>query len=80
MPGHGFIETHNVPLNFKGKKMLSQGEIKSCDSHTNTGYARFITLLANSKVDIQVKIVRINSDEEVLYEPLVKLDIKTSRC
>ena len=74
--GHDFMEAHNVTLDFKGKKMVLQDNIKVCHLHTNTGYARTIkpiTLPANSEVDIQVKIARINSDEEVLLEPLVKL-------
>ena len=60
--GYDFMEAHNVT--FKGKKMVLQDNIKVCHLHTNTGYARTIkpiTFPANSEVDIQVKIARINS-------------------
>ena len=53
--GYDFMEAHNVTLDFKGKKMVLQDNIKVCHLHTNTGYARTIkpiTFPANSEVDI----------------------------
>ena len=50
--GHDFMETHNVTLDIKGKKMIIQDHIKVCTLQTNTGYARTVkpvTLPANRK-------------------------------
>ena len=84
--GHDFMETHNVTLDIRGKKMHIQDNIKVCNLQTNTGYARTVkgtTLPANSEVDIQVKIARVNDNDEVLIEPLSKLSNETimgARC
>ena len=80
------METHNVTLYIKGKKMIIQDHIKVCTLQTNTGYARTVkpvTLPANSEVDIQVKIAWVATDEEVLLEPLSKLanvNIMGAKC
>ena len=84
--GHDFMATNNVTLDIRGKKMHIQDNIKVCNLQTNTGYARTVkgtTLPANSEVDIQVKIARVNNNDKVLLEPLSKLSNETimdSRC
>ena len=84
--GHDFMETHNVTLDIKDRKMIIQDHIKVCTLQTNTGYARTVkpvTLPANPEVDIQVKLARVATDEEVLLEPLSKLtniNIMGTKC
>ena len=84
--GHDFMEAHHVKLDIRGKKMTIQDNIKVCSLRTNTGYARTIkpaTLPANSEIDIQVKIARVTTNDEVLLEPLSKLtniNIMGAKC
>ena len=84
--GHDFMEAHNVTLDIRGKKMNIQNDVKVCNLQTNTGYARTIkpvALPANSEIDINVKIARINTGDEVLLEPLGKLsyeNIMGAKC
>ena len=84
--GHDFMESHNVTLDIRGKKMILQDNIKVCSLQTNTGYARTVkpvVLPANSEVDIQVKIARVNNTDEVLLEPLSNLvnnNIMGAKC
>lgn len=60
--------------------------MKICNLVTNTGYARTVKtvlLPANSETDIQVKIARVNSDKQVLLEPLTSLmnkNIMGAKC
>ena len=35
--GHDLMEAHNATLDFKGKNMVLQDNIKVCHLHTNTG-------------------------------------------
>ena len=84
--GHDFMETHSVTLDIRGKKMIIQDHVKVCNLQTNTGYARTVTpvtLPANSESDIQVKIARVNTDQQVLLEPLARLaneNIMGAKC
>ena len=84
--GHDFMEAHHVTLDIKGKKMIIQDNVKVCSLQTNTGYARTIkpvTLPANSEIDISVKIARVQTNDEVLLEPLSKLasvNIMGAKC
>ena len=74
--GHDFLEAHSVTLDIRGKKMIIQDHVKVCSLQTNTGYARTvksINLPANSEIDVQVKIARVNTSDEVLLEPLARL-------
>ena len=74
--GHDFLKAHSVTLDIRGKKMIIQDHVKVCSLQTNTGYARTvksINLPANSEIDVQVKIARVNTSDEVLLEPLARL-------
>ena len=86
--GHDFMETHNVTLDTRGKKMHIQDNIKACNLQTNTCYARTVKRAPlPAKVEgggvLQVKLTRINNNDEVLTEPLSKLSFVTimgARC
>ena len=84
--GHDFMESNNVEINYKTKSFHIQDSLKVCNLTTNTGYARTvksIDLPPNCEMDIPVKIARVNSNEQILLEPLASLanqNIMGAKC
>ena len=70
------MESHSVILAIRGKNMITEDYVKVCSLQTNTDYARTakpVKIPANSEIDIQVKIARVNTDDDVLLEPLSRI-------
>ena len=84
--GIDFMNDHDVTLNIRAKQMIFQDNLKVCSLRTNTGYARTVKptyLKAQSEIDIQVRIARVNQNEEILLEPLTSLchqNIMGAKC
>lgn len=71
-----FLDSHEVVINIKNKRLSLLGNVKVCSLKTSEAYARTrkpIIIRPNSKIQIPVKITKVKHGQKVLLKPFPTL-------